>query len=118
MASLLSDQYKLYIIYYFYHSVDRLLLAAVTGPYIKRIFCEELGMDVSDAVKCTPLENFGGSHPDPNLTYAKDLVTEMKKGLHDFAAAFDGDGVSDVLLPFSDGYHFVLQGGNVVIATG
>lgn len=39
-----------------------------------------------------PLENFGGLHPDPNLTYAKDLVNAMKEGPYDFGAAFDGDG--------------------------
>jgi phosphoglucomutase len=35
-----------------------------------------------------------GLHPDPNLTYAADLVVEMKKGVHGLGAAFDGDGVS------------------------
>ena len=34
-----------------------------------------------------------GHHPDPNLTYAADLVMIMKGGEHDFGAAFDGDGV-------------------------
>lgn len=28
-------------------------------------------------MNCTVLEDFGGSHPDPNLTYAKELVTRM-----------------------------------------
>lgn len=42
----------------------------------------------------TPLEDFGGHHPDPNLTYAADLVEAMKKGDFDIGAAFDGDGVS------------------------
>lgn len=27
--------------------------------------------------RCEPLENFGGGHPDPNLTYAPDLVRRM-----------------------------------------
>ena len=63
------------------------------GPYVQRILCEELGADSSSAVNCVPLEDFGGHHPDPNLTYAADLVTEIKKGVHDFGAAFDGDGV-------------------------
>lgn len=39
-----------------------------------------------------PLEDFGGLHPDPNLTYAKDLVNAIKEGPYDFGAAFDGDG--------------------------
>ena len=50
-------------------------------------------MDRANAVNCVPLEDFGGGHPDPNLTYAKELVDEMKKGVHDLGAAFDGDGV-------------------------
>ena len=34
-----------------------------------------------------------GKHPDPNLTYASDLVDVMNEGIYDFGAAFDGDGV-------------------------
>lgn len=64
------------------------------GPYVKRVICEELGAPEISVVNCTPLEDFGGKHPDPNLTYAADLVAEMAKGQHDFGAAFDGDGVS------------------------
>lgn len=63
----------------------------VTGPYVKRIF-SELGVDNSSIVNAIPLEDFGGLHPDPNLTYAKDLVNAMKNGPYDFGAAFDGDG--------------------------
>lgn len=40
----------------------------------------------------TPLEDFGGLHPDPNLTYAADLVNTVKNGIYDLGAAFDGDG--------------------------
>lgn len=68
--------------------------STVMGPYVKKVLCHELGMDEKDAVNCIPLTDFGGGHPDPNLTYAKQLVDELKKGLHDFGAAFDGDGVS------------------------
>jgi hypothetical protein len=64
------------------------------GPYVKRILVQELGMNEKDAFNCTPLPDFGGMHPDPNLTYAAVLVNEMKKGQHDFGCAFDGDGVS------------------------
>lgn len=35
-----------------------------------------------------------GHHPDPNQTYAADLVELLKKGVHQLGAAFDGDGVS------------------------
>jgi len=44
-------------------------------------------------VNVIPLEDFGGHHPDPNLTYAADLVEAMKNGDYGFGAAFDGDGV-------------------------
>nr|CAD54445.1 phosphoglucomutase [Crassostrea gigas] len=64
----------------------------VMGPYAKKVICEELGAPQNSVVNCTPLEDFGGKHPDPNLTYAADLVTEMAKGHYDFGAAFDGDG--------------------------
>lgn len=68
------------------------------GPYVKKILCEELGMPESEAHNCVPLPDFGGLHPDPNLTYAKTLVDLMKKGEHDFGAAFDGDGDRNMIL--------------------
>lgn len=42
--------------------------------------------------RIVPLEDFGGAHPDPNLTYAADLVAAVKAGDYDLGAAFDGDG--------------------------
>lgn len=66
----------------------------MVGPYVKKIVCEELGSPANSAVNCVPSEDFGGHHPDPNLTYAADLVNNMKGGEYDFGAAFDGDGVS------------------------
>ncbi len=68
------------------------------GPYVKRILCDELGMPESEARNCVPLPDFGGLHPDPNLTYAKSLVDLMEKGEHDFGAAFDGDGDRNMIL--------------------
>ncbi|KAK2493571.1 LOW QUALITY PROTEIN: hypothetical protein MC885_005564 [Smutsia gigantea] len=58
----------------------------------------ELGAPANSAVNCIPLEDFGGHHPDPNLTYAADLVETMKTGEHDFGAAFDGDGDRNMIL--------------------
>ena len=55
-------------------------------------------MPAEYAVKCNPLPDFGGGHPDPNLTYAKELVDEMKKGVFDLGGAFDGDGVRATLI--------------------
>lgn len=70
------------------------MFCTVTGPYVRQIFVNELGADESSIVNTKPLEDFGGLHPDPNLTYAVQLVDAMKEGIHDFGAAFDGDGVS------------------------
>lgn len=69
-----------------------MVIISVTGPYVKRIFSDELGVDDTSLVNIKPLEDFGGLHPDPNLTYAKDLVNAIKKGPFEFGAAFDGDG--------------------------
>ena len=70
----------------------------VTGPYVKRIFCEQLGAPESCAVRCNPLADFGGSHPDPNLTYASSLVESMKSGKYELGAAFDGDGDRNMII--------------------
>ncbi|XP_065834159.1 phosphoglucomutase-1-like isoform X1 [Oscarella lobularis] len=70
----------------------------VMGPYASRIFCEELGAPAESVIRNVPLEDFGGGHPDPNLTYAADLVAVLKKGEHDFGAAFDGDGDRNMIL--------------------
>ncbi|KAG2191962.1 hypothetical protein INT47_006972 [Mucor saturninus] len=70
----------------------------VTGPYGRRLFVEEFGLDDSSVMRCVPLPDFGGAHPDPNLTYAHDLVeTVDKKGL-DFGAASDGDGDRNMII--------------------
>ncbi|XP_076870965.1 phosphoglucomutase-1 [Brachyhypopomus gauderio] len=70
----------------------------VVGPYVKKIVCDELGSTANSAVNCVPSEDFGGHHPDPNLTYAADLVSTMKGGEYDFGAAFDGDGDRNMIL--------------------
>ena len=55
-------------------------------------------MSPEAAIKCNTLPDFGGGHPDPNLTYAKELVDDVVAGSYDFGAAFDGDGVSIKIL--------------------
>ncbi|KAI3687891.1 hypothetical protein L1987_81594 [Smallanthus sonchifolius] len=55
-------------------------LHGVAGAYAKRIFFEELGAKESSLLNCVPKEDFGGGHPDPNLTYAKELVARMGLG--------------------------------------
>lgn len=50
-------------------------------------------------------EDFGGGHPDPNLTYAKELVQVMGLGkkaptneVPEFGAAADGDADRNMIL--------------------
>ena len=73
---------------------------AVTGPYAKEIFINRLGAPASSLMNCEPSEDFGGGHPDPNLTYAEDLVKIMFAGENspDFGAASDGDGDRNMIL--------------------
>ncbi|CAG9769927.1 unnamed protein product [Ceutorhynchus assimilis] len=72
----------------------------VTGVYVRNIFVEELGASPDNNVRrVVPLDNFGEIHPDPNLTYAKDLVDKLKENAsYDFGAAFDGDGDRNMIL--------------------
>lgn len=68
-------------------------LNAVTGPYAIRIFEELLGAGPGTVVNGIPLPDFGGKHPEPNLTYAKHFVDKMyQEDAPDFGAASDGDG--------------------------
>ncbi|KAJ8939351.1 hypothetical protein NQ318_005712 [Aromia moschata] len=72
----------------------------VTGVYVRRIFVEELGASPDHNVRrIVPLDNFGEIHPDPNLTYAKDLVDTVKANLqYNLGAAFDGDGDRNMII--------------------
>ncbi len=71
----------------------------VTGPYAKKIFEEKLGAKKGSVINSTPLEDFGGLHPDPNLIYAKHLVDIMfSEAAPDFAVANDGDGDRNMIL--------------------
>lgn len=80
-------------------------LHGVGGAYAKHIFVEELGARESSLLNCVPKEDFGGGHPDPNLTYAKELVACMGLGKSDakneppeFGAASDGDADRNMIL--------------------
>lgn len=76
---------------------------AVNGPYAVEILQRRLGAPADSLMNAIPLEDFGGGHPDPNLTYAHDLV-EIMYGANapDFGAASDGDGDRNMIL----GNHF------------
>lgn len=72
---------------------------AVTGAYAKPIFVDKLGASLDSISNGVPLEDFGHGHPDPNLTYAKDLVDIMyAENGPDFGAASDGDGDRNMVL--------------------
>uniref|UniRef100_A0A1Q3FKJ2 phosphoglucomutase (alpha-D-glucose-1,6-bisphosphate-dependent) n=1 Tax=Culex tarsalis TaxID=7177 RepID=A0A1Q3FKJ2_CULTA len=70
----------------------------VTGSYVEEIFVNCLGASKDGVVHTTPLPDFGGLHPDPNLTYAKDLVEAVRTGDYDIGAAFDGDGDRNMII--------------------
>ncbi|KAG8637528.1 phosphoglucomutase, cytoplasmic [Manihot esculenta] len=111
-----SDYVKLMKSIFDFESIRKLLsspkftfcydaLHGVAGAYAKRIFVEELGAQESSLLNCVPKEDFGGGHPDPNLTYAKELVARM--GLSksssqveppEFGAAADGDADRNMVL--------------------
>jgi phosphoglucomutase len=72
---------------------------AVTGPYAHYIFEQRLGAPAGTVVNGTPLQDFGGQHPDPNLATAKELVAHMNgREAPDFGAACDGDGDRNLIL--------------------
>ncbi len=76
---------------------------AVTGPYAKALLEDELGAPAGTVIRGVPLADFGGGHPDPNLTYAPELVAMMYgEEAPDFGAASDGDGDRNMIL----GRHF------------
>ncbi|KAK0576305.1 hypothetical protein LWI29_015177 [Acer saccharum] len=111
-----SDYVKLMKSIFDFESIRKLLsspnfsfcydaLHGVGGAYAKPIFVEELGAQESSLLNCTPKEDFGGGHPDPNLTYAKELVARMGLGKSDsqgeppeFGAAADGDADRNMVL--------------------
>ncbi len=88
---------------------------AVTGPYAKRVFEDLLGAPAGSVRNGIPLEDFGGGHPDPNLTYAHDLADLLLKGDdYRFGAACDGDGDRNMIL----GHHcFVNPSDSLAVLT-
>jgi len=86
----------------------------VVGPYARRILIEVLGAPLASLINGEPLTDFGGKHPDPNLTYASELVETMKSHPDiDFGVAFDGDGDRNMIL--GEGAFFVTPGDSLAI---
>lgn len=72
---------------------------AITGPYAKEILVNRLGAPKNSVMNGIPQPDFAGGHPDPNLTYAEELVEIMfAENAPDFAAASDGDGDRNMIL--------------------
>ena len=72
---------------------------AVTGPYAREILVNRLGANPALILNDTPLEDFGGHHPDPNLVHAKELYDRMMApDAPGFGAASDGDGDRNLII--------------------
>jgi phosphoglucomutase len=74
-------------------------MSAVTGPYAHEILERRLGFPAGTVRNGTPLPDFGGRHPDPNLVHARELY-ELMMGpdAPDFGAASDGDGDRNLII--------------------
>ncbi len=72
---------------------------AVTGPYALEILERRLGAAPGTVMRGELLADFGGRHPDPNLTHARELGELMYgRDAPDFGAASDGDGDRNMIL--------------------
>ncbi|MEZ0236950.1 MAG: alpha-D-glucose phosphate-specific phosphoglucomutase [Methylophilaceae bacterium] len=72
---------------------------AVTGPYAREILERQLNAPAGSVMNAEPLPDFGNGHPDPNLTYAHELVDIVYgENAPDFGAASDGDGDRNMIL--------------------
>jgi phosphoglucomutase len=72
---------------------------AVTGPYANQVLMRQLGAPAGSVINGVPLPDFGGGHPDPNPTYAEELIATMfASDAPDFGAASDGDGDRNMIV--------------------
>ena len=74
-------------------------MSAVTGPYAHAILEGALGAAPGSVINGTPLPDFGGHHPDPNLVHAHHIYElAMSPGGPDLCAASDGDGDRNLII--------------------
>jgi len=72
---------------------------AITGPYAHAILEQSLGAPAGSVIRGTPMPDFGGEHPDPNLAHAVELQRLLTgDDAADFGAASDGDGDRNMIL--------------------
>ena len=74
-------------------------MSAVGGPYAHAILEGMLGASPGTVINGTPLEDFGGHHPDPNPVNAHELIELMAgEAAPDFGAASDGDADRNMIV--------------------
>jgi phosphoglucomutase len=74
-------------------------MCAAGGPYAHAVLEGLLGAPAGTVINGTPLEDFGGHHPDPNPAHAEELIALMTgAGAPDFGAASDGDADRNMIL--------------------
>ena len=74
-------------------------MGAVSGPYAHAIIEGMLGAPAGTVINGTPLEDFGGHHPDPNPVNAAELIALMAGAdAPDFGAASDGDADRNMIV--------------------
>ena len=71
---------------------------ASTGPTAIEIFVNRLGAKKEWILNAVPMDDFGGIHPEPNPTYAKEFFDDMMNGMAEFGCACDGDGDRNMIL--------------------
>ena len=101
-TALMSELFDFDALRKFFQSGFRMVfdgMHGATGPYAVHILEEQLGAPKGTVINGTPLEDFAGKHPDPNLVYAADLVQRMEAGdAPDLGAANDADGDRNMIL--------------------
>ena len=74
-------------------------MGAASGPYAHTIIEGMLGAPAGTVINGTPLEDFGGHHPDPNPVNAAELIALMAgANAPDFGAASDGDADRNMIV--------------------
>jgi len=72
---------------------------AITGPYAKRLLEKTFGAAPGSVIHATPLEDFGGQHPDPNQAHTPVLTAKMNTpNGPNLGAASDGDGDRNLIM--------------------
>jgi phosphoglucomutase len=101
-TALMSELFDFDALRRFFHSGFHMIFDGMhgsTGPYAAHILEGQLGAPEGTVVNATPLDDFAGKHPDPNLVYAADLVRRMQApGAPDLGAANDADGDRNMIL--------------------